>query len=323
MKKSILAICDLEEAYVCNLAEYMNQRKNIPFEVQAFTDPGSLAEFVKSNHVEVLLISTEAMSDEVKEWDISRIIILSEGEYPGDSRQEPYVCKYQASDHLIAEVMNHYAAAAPMGISGLHSEGAGTGEILAVYSPLGRVGKTTFAIALGEVLAEKKKVLYLNLEDYHGFEGIYSTNYRADLSDLIYFARQKEGNLVFKLNSMVQTFQNLDYIPPAFSPSDLRDVSWQEWMGFFKELLVSGGYEVLILDMGTQMEERYQMLRQCRRVYLPVLEDHISQSKLLQFEKNLCALDCGDVLEKISRLHLPEGNMGSYVRRLLMKEGME
>lgn len=47
MKKSILAICDLEEAYACNLTEYMNQRKNTPFEVQAFTNLKSLSEFAK------------------------------------------------------------------------------------------------------------------------------------------------------------------------------------------------------------------------------------------------------------------------------------
>lgn len=66
---------------------------------------------------------------------------------------------------------------------------------------------------------------------------------------------------------------------------------------------------------------------------MPVLEDTVSKNKLLQFEKNLNALDCQDVLEKLQRLHLPElrgdfggkdgmermvnGSMGSFVRRLL------
>lgn len=337
MKKSILAICDLEEAYACNLTEYMNQRKNTPFEVQAFTNLKSLSEFAENNHIELLLISTEAMCEGVKQLDIDRIIILSEGEYPDYSGQEPQVYKYQASDSLIAEVMNHYAAATPNFQPALFVGTAMKTEILAVYSPLGRVGKTAFALTLGEILAEKRKVLYLNLEDYNGFEGIFSQSYRADLSDLIYFARQKEGNMIFKLNGVVQTFQNLDYIPPAFSPSDLRDVSWKEWAGFLKELLLCGGYEILILDMGHQIEERYQMLRQCRRVYMPVLDDSVSRSKVLQFEKNLSALDCQDVLKKICKLHLPDpkesfggkhvvdqmvhGSMGAYVRKLLVKEG--
>lgn len=338
MKKSILAICDLEEAYACNLTEYMNQRKNTPFEVQAFTNLESLSEFARKNHIELLLISTKAMCEEVKQWDIDRIIILSEGEYPDYSGQEPQVYKYQASDSLIAEVMNYYAAAVPNIQPALFVGTALKAEILAVYSPLGRVGKTTFALTLGEVLAEKQKVLYLNLEDYNGFEGCFDQSYRADLSDLIYFARQKEGNLTFKLNGMIQTFHNLDYIPPAFSPSDLRDVSWKEWVWFLRELLLCGGYECLVLDMGHQIEERYQILRQCKRVYVPVLEDTISKGKILQFEKNLSALDCQDVLKKVCKLHLPEwresfdgkhgigpvvqGSLGTYVRKLVAKEGL-
>ena len=69
MKKSIFAVCDLEASYACNLTEYMNERKNTPFEVQAFTNLESLGEFTSKNHIELLLISTEAMCDAVKDMD--------------------------------------------------------------------------------------------------------------------------------------------------------------------------------------------------------------------------------------------------------------
>ena len=98
---------------------------------------------------------------------------------------------------------------------------------------------------------------------------------------------------------------------------------------------LSGEYDILILDLGYQVDEVYQLLRQCSRIYMPVLEDTISKSKLLQFEKNLNALDCQEVLERLHRLHLPEvraepggkdgierlinGSMGAYVRKLLEK----
>lgn len=336
MKKSILAICDLEESYACNLTEYMNERKNTPFDVMAFTNLESLSEFAQKNHIDLLLISTQAMCDEVKQLDIGRIIVLSEGELPEHVLEEPQVYKYQASDSLIAEVMGVYAAAVPCRQPSLFTSTAVKMEILGVYSPLARVGKTSFALTLGEILAEKKNVLYVNLEDYNGFEALFSQNYRADLSDLIYFARQREGNMIFKLNSMIQTFRKLDYIPPAFSPCDLRDVGCEEWIRFLQEIGACGSYEVLILDLGYQVDEVYQILRQCRKVYMPVLEDAVSRSKLLQFEKNLSALDCQDVQEKICRLHLPEwsgepggkdgiermvnGAMGSWVRKLLARE---
>ena len=38
-KRNIFAVCDLEVAYAYNFMEYVNQKRNMPFEVQAFTSP--------------------------------------------------------------------------------------------------------------------------------------------------------------------------------------------------------------------------------------------------------------------------------------------
>ena len=37
MKKNVFAVCDLEVDYALNFMEYLNQKRNIPFEIQAFT----------------------------------------------------------------------------------------------------------------------------------------------------------------------------------------------------------------------------------------------------------------------------------------------
>ena len=44
MKKSILAICDVEKLYAYNFMEYINQKRSMPFEIQAFTNVDSLLE---------------------------------------------------------------------------------------------------------------------------------------------------------------------------------------------------------------------------------------------------------------------------------------
>lgn len=336
MKKSIFAVCDLEEAYVWNLTEYMNERKSTPFEVQAFTNVESLAEFAGKHSIELLLISTSAMNETIRDLNVERIIILSEGEMPDYLQHEPRVYKYQSSDSLIAEVMNYYAESGPLLHPALLEESDFRLKILGIYSPINRVGKTTFALTLGEILAESRKVLYLNLEDYNGFETILGETYRSDISDLIYFSRQKEGNLLFKLNSVIRSLDRLDYIPPAFLPCDLREVHYEEWIRFIREIGCCGEYDVLILDIGNHIEEVFQILRQCQKIYMPVLEDDFSRAKLFQFEKNLNALDYQEIWGKIHRLHLPQwenegsggeliarlvnGSMGDYVRRMLAEE---
>ena len=57
MKRNIFAVCDLEVDYALNFMDYMNQKKNIPFEIQAFTAVENLIAYGKHTHIELLLIS--------------------------------------------------------------------------------------------------------------------------------------------------------------------------------------------------------------------------------------------------------------------------
>ena len=101
MKKQIFAVCDLEAEYACNFMDYLNQKKNIPFEIQAFTSVESLVAYVKKNPVELLLISSEAMCREVGELDIGKIVILTEGSKPKELEKYTGVYKYTRSDGLL------------------------------------------------------------------------------------------------------------------------------------------------------------------------------------------------------------------------------
>lgn len=334
MKKSIFAVCDLEASYACNLMDYLNERRTTPFEVQAFTNIASLEAFARENEIEILLISTRAMCNEIRDLPVKRTIILSEGEKLQDLEEYPFVYKYQSSDQILSEVMEYYVENHPQ--PHVLSVGTKKTKIYGIYSPIGRTRKTAFALALGEILAETKQVLYLNFEEFSGFEELFQISYKTDLSDLIYFARQKEESLVYKLNSVIQTFHELQYIPPAMSPADIRDVSGEEWIAFIKELISYGEYDVILLDLSNQVDEVFQILKECDRIYMPVQDDMISQAKLLHYNKLLHMLELEELEEKTQRLRLPVqplqkengnltqqlvwGEMGNYVRRMLWEE---
>jgi len=338
--RKIFAICDLEESYALRLTDYLNECRITPFEVQAFTNLESLLSFGREHHIELLLISTEAMNESVKELDVSRTIILYDGEplnldgaVPAD---EPMVYKYQSSEMLAREVMSYYtdrrAAADVLSLSELDA------DVYGVYSPVGRCGKTTFALTLGEFLGAQRRTLYLNLESYSGFEALFSQTYRSDLTDLVFLARKGENALLTRREQMLRTFRNLDYVPPAFFPCDLREIKASEWIGFIAGLVKNAGYSAIVLDIGHEPEDIPLLLRQCSRIYMPVLSDPVSQAKLSQFERDLDALSCADVLEKTVRLYLPKqemelrrgadalidalvgGEMGTFVRHLLQEE---
>ena len=335
MKKNIFAVCDLEVDYALNFMDYLNQKKNIPFEIQVFTAVENLIAYGKKTRIELLLISGRAMCREVRELDIGKIIILSEGVHSPELDTYPSVYKYQSSSEVIREVMECYGAEKKT-VPEQYTVLKKTTEMLGVFSPLGRCLKTSFALTLGQILAKERAVLYLNLEEYSGFEELMGRGFAHNLSDLLYYVRQDNQNLIHKMNSMVQSINNLDYVPPVQTPADIRSAAWKDWERLLQMISTESSYEVIVLDIGNGIDENFQLLDLCKRIYMPVLSDAVSMCKIAQFENLVRIWDFPQILEKTVRISPPFhmvsspspayieqlmwSELGDYVRELIRKE---
>ena len=282
MKRNIFAVCDLEVDYALNFMDYMNRKKNIPFEIQAFTSVENLIAYGKHTHIELLLISGRAMCREVRDLDIGKIIILSEGVHPPELDQYPSVYKYQSSSDVLREVMACYGAEKKT-VADQIAVLKKTTEIIGIFSPLGRCLKTSFAL--------------------------------------------------------IQTINNLDYVPPVQMPADIRTTAWQDWERLFQMLILDSSYEVIVLDIGCGIDENFQLLDMCKKIYMPVLSDAVSQCKVAQFENLVRIWDYPQILEKTEKINPPFhmatclspayveqlmwSELGDYVRNLLRKESQK
>lgn len=335
MKKPIFALCDPEAEYASNFMEYLNRKKSLPFEVRVFTGAESLLAFARENRIELLLIAAEAMCREIRELEAGKIILLTEGSLPPELDSYAGVYKYQSSAQVVREVMACYGEekAAPQPLAPVLKKKT---EILGVYSPVGRCRKTSFALTLGQLLSVNCPVLYVNMEEYSGFEELLGHGFSGSLSDLLYYMRQENRNLTVKIGSMVQTVGQLDFIPPVQSPADIRGTPWQDWISLIQEIVLHTSYEVLILDIGNGIDEVFQILDMCSRIYTPVRSDRMSRCKLAQFDRYIQALEQPQLLTKMVRMklplqencsgrdisveQLPFSELGVYVRQMLRKE---
>lgn len=334
-ERDIFAVCDLEVDYAYHFMEYLSKKKNIPFEVRVFTSPQTFLEFAGEHPVELLLISEKAMCDQIQEAKIGQIMILSEGVTLEGLEKYPNIYKYQSSNQVIREALACYGENRQHEVKALQTAKRQV-EILGVYSPVGRTMKTTFALTLGQILAKNKAVLYLNLEAYSGFEYLLEQTYEQTLGDLLYYLRQGTKNLVMKVHGMVQTMNNLDFIPPVLAPGDIQHTTVEEWVQLLQELADYSSYEAIILDLGDGIAELYQLLGQCTRIYMPVRTDPMSQAKITQFENLLKLWDRTAVLGKIRKIKLPFhrtihkgagylddlvwSELGDFVREMIRKE---
>ena len=179
MKKNMIAVCDTEGEYACNFAEYLNSRKKLPFEAEAFTDVEKLCTYADHNPPEILLIAEGDVDEQIEKLGTENVILLSE-EKQQESEGHKTVYKYQSADSVIQEVMAYYVEHTSPVLSAINSKKL---DMIGIYSPVGRCCKTLFALTVAQILGEEKQVLYLNMEDYSGFETLFHLEEVDNLTD--------------------------------------------------------------------------------------------------------------------------------------------
>lgn len=303
MRSRQIAICGGEKEYTKRFAEFANRRKDSPFAVHGFTDWGELLAYTKEHPIDILLLAKEYQK-ELERQDISgKIILLSEQEYQEEGPY-PVIPKFQSCTQVLRQAVNLYAEQAAQPFLAVRT---GKMKRLGIYSPVGRSGKTTFALAMGKETAKRRKTLYLNLEEYSGFAALYPYEDGWTLSELMYFLKQGKKAFACKLQGVIQKMGDMDYIPPMRSPVELRHIGLADWTALLEALERESLYEVLILDLGGAVNGLYELLFQCDCVYTPTERDETARAKLGQYEETLSLLDLEQVLERTKKLDLSGG----------------
>lgn len=303
MDKRILAIFDSEERYAYRLMEFISGKRNLPFEVYVFTDGERFFSCSKIKDIECLLISESAYKQEVDTLNIPHIIILSES---GENLNKAlhHINKYQSCETILHEIMVYYSdksKAAPTAIrTGLKKM-----KIIGVYTPVGRCLQTTFSLTLGQMLARNHKTLYLNFEIYSGFARMMSRNFNSDISDLMYYFSCAREKLAYRMESMIETVNGLDFIPPADIYQNLAGIRGNQWIDLFQEIEKSSEYEYMILDLSDGILDLWDVLRECDYIYTISREDGAAIAKIEQYEKALESMNYEDITARTTKWKLP------------------
>lgn len=292
MNERNLVICDREIRYADSLGENLSLRDDLAVRVYVCSNLEKVSELSKEKQIHLFVVDEGYTYKERSQIEANQIFVLGRGRVTDLGDEECEVGKYQCADEIIREIFEVYIDKTKENV--MRSMRKDRARLVAVYSPIHRLGKTTFAIALGKECAKKKRVLYLNLEEYASLTGEEGLN----LGDILYYMKQGNGNLGIRLQAAVRKSEELDYLMPIPISQDLKEVSEKEWEMLLKELVENSTYEVVILDVGESLQGLFGILERCDRIYMPVLEDHISQNKLRKYDENVKQLN----LEKIGRM---------------------
>lgn len=303
MDKRILAIFDGEESYAYRLMDFISRKEDIPFEIHVFTKEDRFFLYAEKEEIECLLISENAYQQKIEELKIPHIIILSEN---GSVLNKAlcHINKYQSSENIFREIMEYYTEKAKDAESFIRT-GSRKLHIIGIYTPVGRCLQTTFSLTLGQMLARRYKTLYLNFEAYSGLGRMLNREFKNDISDLAYYFSCAREKLFYRMESMMENLNGMDFIPPADIYQSLAGIRGTGWVDLFREIEKISEYEFLILDLSDCLMDLWEILQNCDHVYTIVREDPLASAKIEQYEKALESMKYGDITAKTKKWNLP------------------
>lgn len=309
---NVLAIFDSEKNYIKKLAAFFESRTTMPFSILAFDNPEKLVRHFSENRAAVLLVHKRKWQPSIRELANQIILLVEEKEEERlesdfTESQLPAVCKYQSGEAIAKKILSICSVAKAPLLPEYQIECANSAraEVIGIYTPVGRSLQTSFAITYSRLRANSKKTLYLNFEVFSGFGAWFERKYETDLMDLMYFLDGPTDKFLLKLAGMSEKFGGLDYIPPAISYEDFMLVKAKEWIRLIQTIAEKSDYEVIVLDLGSQIQGLFDILSLCKKIYTITRQDGIAMAKINAYEKALQMSQKQGVLNKTVKCNLP------------------
>lgn len=304
MKNKRMVLCDREAEYVQQMTDYLKKKEDFPFEIHAYTEPEKMAEFVRGHTVELLAVSESVYTEEMEKLADGRILILKESETGKEDL--PQTDKYQSAENIYRCLIEKYLEGLPGRQRAPVREETGKNRamLIGLYSPVRRCLQTSFALSLGQALAQRHKTLYVSFEQYAGWNGILGREGGKDLSDLLYYLEEDGERFRYRMRLVEKKAGELYYIPPVCAGQNLVYITARQWTTLLERIAGEGGYAYVLLDLSEGLQGIFELLRMCGRIYTIVCEDGPARSKVEQYERLLRMNEFEDILEKTRKQSL-------------------
>ena len=299
--KKIMAVVSAEKKFAERFCDYINEDGHIIYTAVPFSDMGECRNYRKDHPVPVILADENMIRDELLTEDLSgiRTIPLCDDERISESRKSIY--KYQSAEAIVREILD--CAKDLKIVQDICFTGRPV-SVIGIYSPASCEGKTEFALAMAAELRKRKRVLYMNFEEFSGLSDLMGESYDRGLSNALYW--MKQDNLSGqRIASMVYTAAGFDYIPPIQFADDYSAVTGDECARLITQILSETFYDCIVADLPVSLSVSSDILELCESIYMPVLPGKESSGRIREFDEYLVLSDRRKIASKVKKIRLP------------------
>lgn len=254
-----VAVLDSDLEFLNRLTKIFQQKYADRISLSIFSNEDTLYQNQRNNPADIVLLEQTMKTAADKMPDKAAVGYLS-GMPDADMIDGiPAICKYQKAEELYRMMLNLYAEKASD--IKLRAKKAGDIKVVLFTSVQGGCGTSTAAAAYALRRVSVKKVFYLNLEKFGDSNLYFQGEGNLSFSDIIYSLKSRKGNLAIKLESVTRTDPSgVDFLHTCKNAYDMSELTDEEAGILIQEIMQSGKYEEIVIDISGDMTERMSML---------------------------------------------------------------
>lgn len=305
-----IGILDQDDKYVKKFTTYLNHQGKGKWNIVGFTNKDKVCIYLQKKYLEIMIITEKKEMEMIKEKYPEVVFILLSEDL--NSIENNRIEKN--SDYYM---IDRFQSAKEIGktlyqiIKKLGYVQNDLKQIVAIYSPIGRCGKTTLAL---EIVRDKMygKWLYVGMEDYNSFEEQSENMIEGDI--FFYYIKERKKQKILDLFE-----DNKEIVSSPFSFIDTKTIGKEDIL-FFKKILKETFFCGAIFDISSAALEEVEILNIFDIVMVPYIEDEKSKIKMEQFKKMLQEEKLKERINKMEYINMDISSKNSYKIRKLLQD---
>ncbi len=296
-----LGICDDDYHYVVNLMEYVNSTYADALRMVAFSSIESIQKYLEKSYLDGVLVGC-VNQDEINFGDYANGLVEIYLTEDGNSTNGE-IYKYQSGEVIVKNIMDKLNICT-------QPKRVGDNAFLAVYSPLGRCGKTSLAKGL---TIESRKSIYIGFEEFGKRDRLGE--------EILYHMLFKNMGVIELLEGLRADEYGLRQVQGIMSYLDIRHLEKENLEWLKQQLVICENYDKMVFDIGGAVLSDLNMLSIMDRIYVPVLEDEQSLVKLQAFREVIRGHEYRDINSKIQYINVPHCHYASDAMKEFIVKG--
>lgn len=293
MLKLNLLIADYDQAYVERLTHYLNNHESHRFSISCVTSEEAMEIYLRKrgNHLDIALVHP-SLSKTIGKGTTITTVLLSDGRVNILDKGKHTISKFMRGDLIASKLIDIYTEAHPEHMYLNRSNESM--KSIAVFSPLGGVGKSLISAAIAITARNMgKETFYLNLEDGCSTSCYFNGDGFPSVSELIYYLKEKQDQVNAKIDSLA--FKDPATGVKSFAPpealTDIAELTEKEIEQLILNVMQTSN-DLVIMDLTNQLSAKnMKALELAHEILLIGVPTPAGKKRMDQFVRHLAVME--------------------------------